>query len=120
MKLETLQQLFRAVLVDMQDELRSYSKLLCLEHGYEVDDLNFTMESETLFPAVDVSLTPALYYEREELARFKELVEEDLNNIVFDYAFNRQHHAQADEHLSVERTAFVSQNIKHLLTASQN
>lgn len=120
MRLEILQQLFRAALADMQDELKSYSKLLCFEHGYEIDEFKFTIEGETLFPAVGVSLTPSLCYEREELARFKELIEEDLNNIVFDYAFNSQHHAQKEEHRSVEQMSFVSQNYKHLLVASQN
>ncbi len=120
MRLNVLQQLFRAVLVDIQDELRSYSKLLCLEHGYEIDDLKFEIESDALFPAVDVSLTPSLCYEERELARFKELIEEDLNNIVFDYAFNQQHHAQMEEHRSVKQLEFVSQNCRHLLGASQN
>ncbi|MGZ4903483.1 MAG: hypothetical protein ACXVIG_00960 [Halobacteriota archaeon] len=120
MELETFQQLFRAALVDMQDELRNYSKLLCLEHGYQIEDFNFAIESETLFPAIGVSLTPSLCYEEDELARFKELIEEDLNNIVFDYAFNNQHHARAEERRSVEYTAFVSQNLKHLSVASQN
>ncbi len=120
MKLEILQQLFRAALADMQDELRSYSKLLCIEHGYEIDDLAFTIESESLFPAVGVSLTPSLHYEGEDLARFREIIEEDLNNIVFDYAFNSQHHAQAEERRSVEYAAFLSQNSKYLLAASQN
>ncbi len=120
MKLETLQQLFRAVLVEMQDELRSYSKLLCLEHGYQIENLTFAIERETLFPAVDVSLTPSLNYEQEELARVREHIEEDLNNIIFDYAFNSQHYVQAEEHRSVEHTAFLSRNVKHLLAASQN
>ncbi len=120
MKLEALQQLFRAVLVDMHDELRSYSKLLCLQHGYEIDDLKFAVESEALFPAIGVSLVPSLRYEPEELARFKELVEQDLNNIVFDYAFNLQHHAQVEEHRSVEYSAFISENFKHLSAALQN
>ncbi len=120
MRLEILQQLFRAVLADMQDELRSYSKLLCFEHGYEIDEFEFTIEGKTLFPEVGVSLTASLCYEQEELARFKQLIEEDLNNIVFDYAFNCQHHAQKEEYRSVEQMAFVSQNCKHLLAASQN
>ncbi len=120
MRLNVLQQLFRAVLVDMQDELRSYSKLLCLEYGYEVDELKFKLEDETLFPTVDVSLTPSLRYEDGELARFKERIEEDLNNIIFDYAFNRQHRAQMEERRSVKYIEFLSQNCSHLLGASQN
>ncbi len=120
MKLDILRQLFRATLTDMQEELRSYSKLLCLQHGYEIDDLTFAIEQEALFPAIGVSLTPSLRYEQEELARFRELIEEDVNNIVFDHAFNRQHGAQAEEQRPVEREAFVSQNCKHLLVASQN
>ncbi len=120
MRIETLQQLFRAALVDMQGELRSYSKLLCLEHGYEIDDFKFEIVGEALLPAIGVSLIPSLYYETEELARFTELVEEDLNNIVFDYAFNRQHQIHADEHRTVPRSTFLSQNYKHLSKASQN
>ncbi len=120
MRLETLQQLFRAVLADMHDELRSYSKLLCLEHGYQIENLTFAIEHETLFPAVGVSLTPSLNYEKEELARVREHIEEDLNNIIFDYAFNRQHRVQAEERRSVEHASFLSQNINHLLAAPQN
>ncbi len=120
MKLEVLQQLFQAVLVDMHEELRSYSKLLCLEHGYQIDDLNFTIESDTFFPSIGVSLVPSLHYEHDAFTRFRELIEDDLNNIVFDCAFNSQHHAQAEEYRSIKHIAFVSHNCKDLLIASQN
>jgi len=120
MKLETLSKLFKAVLLDMQEELKSYSRLFCLEHGYAIEDLKLVLKETTLLPEIRVTLKPALRYERKDLALFKAQIEDDLNNIVFAYAYNNQHRIRAEEPQTIERVTFVSQNVRQLMTAQQN
>jgi len=120
MKLETLSKLFRAALVDMEAELKSYSRLFCLEHGYVIEDLNLFLKGATLLPEIRVTLESALGYERKDLARCKAQVEDELNNIVFAYAYNNQHCIHAEEEQTIERVTFVSQNVRQLMTVQQN
>jgi hypothetical protein len=120
MKVETLSKLFGAVLLDMKEELKSYSRLFCLEHGYVIEDFNLFLKGATLLPEIRVTLEPALGYERKDLALCKAQIEDELNNIVFAYAYNNQHRIHAEEQQTIERVTFVSQNVRQLMTAQQN
>ena len=120
MKVEKLRQLFKTVLSEMKKELQSYAWLFCAERGYCIDDSLLVVDDAGLLPAVRVALTPALRYELPQLAHLAAELENDLTNIVFDYAYNTRHKIGAEDLKTIGHIPYVSQHIWRLMTVPQN
>jgi hypothetical protein len=120
MKVEKLRQLFKAVLSEMKKELQSYAWLFCAERGYCIDDSLLVVDDAGLLPAIRVALTPALRYELPQLAHLAAELENDLTNIVFDYAYNTRHKIGAEDLKTVEHIPYISEHVWELMTAPQN
>jgi hypothetical protein len=120
MKVEKLRQLFKAVLSEMKKELKSYAWLFCAERGYSIDDSLLSVDDAGLLPAIRVALTPALRYELPQLAHLAGELENDLTNIVFDYAYNTRHKIGAEDLKTIEHIPYISEHAWGLLTTPQN
>lgn len=120
MNIERLHPLFEDVLSEMERELKSYASLFCAECGYCVDDSTLFFDDAALMPGVRVALKPALRYGAQELADLEAALEDDLNNIVFDYAYNTRYKIGAEDSKTIERIPYVSEHIRQLMTIPQN
>ncbi|HYC20686.1 MAG TPA: hypothetical protein VEF35_08755 [Candidatus Bathyarchaeia archaeon] len=120
MKVEKLRELFKAVLSEMKKELQSYAWLFCAERGYCIDDSLLFVDNAGILPAIRVALTPALRYEVPQLAHLAGELENDLTNIVFDYAYNTRHKIGAEDLNTIEHIPYVSEHVWRLMTAPQN
>src|SRR5208337_5635742 len=120
MKVEQLRQLFKAVLSEMKKELQSYAWLFCAERGYCINDSLLVVDDAGLLPAIHVALTPALRYELPQLAHLTAELENDLTNIVFDYAYNTRHKIGAEDLKTIGHIPYVSEHIWRLMTVPQN
>ena len=120
MKVEKLRQLFKAVLSEMKKELQNYAWLFCAERGYSIDDSLLYVDDVGLLPAIRVALTPALRYELPQLAHLAGELENDLTNIVFDYAYNTRHKIGAEDLKTIEHIPYISEHAWGLLTTPQN
>ncbi|MGB9370723.1 MAG: hypothetical protein WCB79_02130 [Halobacteriota archaeon] len=120
MKVEKLRQLFKAVLSEMKKELQSYAWLFCAERGYCIDDSLLFVDDAGILPAIRVALTPALRYELPHLAHLADELENDLTNIVFDYAYNTRHKIGAEDLKTIGHIPYVSEHIRQLMTVPQN
>ena len=120
MKVEKLRQLFEAVLSEMKKELQSYAWLFCAERGYCINDSLLFVDDAGLLPTIRVALTPALRYELPQLAHLTAELENDLTNIVFDYAYNTRHKIGAEDLKTIEHIPYVSEHVWRLMTVPQN
>ena len=120
MKVEKLRELFKAVLSEMKKELQSYAWLFCAERGYCINDSLLFVDDAGLLPGIRVALTPALRYELPQLSHVAAELENDLTNIVFDYAYNMRHKIGAEDLKTIERIPYVSEHVWRLMTAPQN
>ena len=120
MNIERLHALFEVLLSEIEGELKSYASLFCAERGYCIDDSILIVDDAGLLPAIRVALTPALRYELPQLAHLAAELENDLNNIVFDYAYNMRHRIGAEDLETIEHIPYVSEHAWRLMTVSQN
>jgi hypothetical protein len=120
MNVEKLRQLFKAVLSEMNGELKSYAWLFCAERGYCINDSLLVVDDAGLLPAIRVALTPALRYELPQLAHLAAQLEHDLTNIVFDYAYNTRHKIGAEDLKTIGHIRYLSEHIWRLMTVPQN
>ena len=120
MKVEKLKQLFKAVLSEMKKELQSYAWLFCAERGYCISDSLLVVDDAGLLPAIHVALTPVLRYELPQLADLTAELENDLTNIVFDYAYNTRHKIGAEDLKAIGHIPYVSEHLWRLMTVPQN
>jgi hypothetical protein len=120
MNIERLHPLFEDILSEMERELKSYASLFCAERGYYIDDSILVVDDAGLLPVIRVSLTPALRYELPQLAHLAAELENDLNNIIFDYAYNTRHRIGAEDSKTIAHMPYVSEHAWRLMTVSQN
>ena len=120
MNIERFHPLFNAVLSEMERELKSYASLFCAERGYCIDDSTLFFDDTALMPWVHVALKPALRYGVQELAALAAALENDLNNIVFDCAYNTRHKIGAEDSKTIEHVPYVSEHLRQLMIVSQN
>ena len=120
MKVDKLRELFKTVFSEMNNELKSYAWLFCAERGYCVNDSLLVVDDAGLLPAIRVAFTPALRYELSQLASLAAELEDDLTNIVFDYAYNRRHKIGAEDLQTIEHIPYLSEHAWRLMTVPQN
>jgi hypothetical protein len=120
MNIERLHPLFEDVLSEMQRELKSYASLFCAERGYCVDDSTLFVDDTALMPGIRVALKPALRYGAQELADLAAVLEDDMNNIVFDYAYNTRHKIGAEDSKTIESIQYVSEHMRQFMIVPQN
>ena len=120
MNIERLHQLFNAILSEMERELKSYASLFCAERGYCINDSIMVVDDGGLLPTIRVALTPALRYELPQLAHLTAELENDLNNIVFNYAYDTRHKIGAEGSRTIGHIPHVSEHVWRLITVSQN
>jgi hypothetical protein len=120
MKIERLHQLFNVIVSEMERELKSYASLFCAERGYCINDSIMVVDDGGLLPAIHVALTPTLRYELPELAHLAAELEDELNNIVFDYAYNTRCRIGAEGSKTIGHIPHVSEHVWRLMTVSQN
>ena len=120
MNIERLCQLFDVIVSELEEELKSYASLFCAERGYCIDDSIMVVDDEGLLPEIHVALTPALRYELPQLAHLAAELENDLNNIVFSYAYNTRYGIGAEGPKTIDQIPHVSERVWRLMTASQN
>jgi hypothetical protein len=120
MNIERIHFSFKTVASDANSKLKSRASFFCADHGYYVDDLTLFFDDTGLLPGVHVELRPALNYDEGTLTELEMALEHDLNNIVFDYAYNTRHIIGAEDSITVRSIAHVSECMPQLVTASQN
>jgi hypothetical protein len=111
---------FKNVVSEAKSELKSHASLFCADRGYYVDDLTLFFDDMGLMPGVRVALQPALSYDKLALTELELALEDDLNNIVFDYAYNTRHKISAEDSITVWAILHISECMPQLVTASQN
>jgi hypothetical protein len=111
---------FRNIVLESNRELKNYASLFCADHGYCVDDLSLFFDDSGLIPGVRVALQPALHYDEQALTELNVALEKDLNNIVFDYAYNNRQKISAEDSNTVRSIPRISEYMPQLLSASQN
>jgi len=120
MNVEKLRKLFKSVLSEMKKELKSYAWVFCAQRGYCINDSLLVVDDAGLLPAIRVALTPALRYDLPQLGHLVAELENDLTNIVFDYAYNTRHKIGAEDLKTLEHIPYVSEHIRRLMTMPQN
>jgi hypothetical protein len=120
MKIEKLVKLFQTILSKIEEELKDYATFFCASHGYIVNDFALRCDSTTLLPTVHAALTPALSYDPRELNELAVALEYDLNNIVFEYAYNMRLAIGTEDSNVIECKPFVSEHMQEFITVAQN
>jgi formyltetrahydrofolate hydrolase len=120
MELKRFHLSFKTVVSEAKSELKGYVSLLCADHGYYVDHLMLFFDDAGLMPGVRVALQPTLNYDEHMLSELEAALEDDLNNIVFDYVYNARHKISAEESRTVVSIPHISECISQLMIASQN
>ncbi|MEI7827846.1 MAG: hypothetical protein WCI87_08660 [Euryarchaeota archaeon] len=120
MNIERLRPLFEAALSEMETEMKSYVSLFCAECGYCINDSTLFFDDAALLSGVRVALKPALRYGVQELADLAVALEDELNNIVFDHAYNTQHKIGAEDSKTIEYIPYVSEHMRRFMIVPQN
>jgi len=120
MNIERIYFSFKTVVSEAKSKLKSHASLFCADRGYYVDDLKLFFDDTGLMPGVRVALQPALNYDEQALTELEVALEDDLNNIVFDYAYNTRHKISAEDSITVRVIPHINECMPRLVTASQN
>jgi len=120
MNIKRLHSSFKTVVSEAKSELKSHASLFCADRGYYVNDLTLFFDNTGLMPRVRVALQPTLSYDEQALTELEVALEDDLNNIVFDYAYNTQHKISAEDSITVWAIPHINECMPQLVTASQN
>jgi formyltetrahydrofolate hydrolase len=111
---------FKTVVSEAKSELKSHVSLLCADHGYYIDNLTLFLDDTGLMPGVRVALRPTSSYDEQALSELEAALENDLNNIVFDYVYNSRNKISAEDSSTVMCISHISECISQLVLASQN
>jgi hypothetical protein len=120
MEIKKLRYLLEETLSKMKGDLTRYALLLCAERGYYLEDVTLSFDDAALAPGIRVDLTPALRYDLRELNALAATLERNLNNIAFDYAYNRRQKIGAEDSNSIKLVTYLSDYVRSPLIASQN
>ncbi|HYA33795.1 MAG TPA: hypothetical protein VEG65_07380 [Candidatus Bathyarchaeia archaeon] len=120
MKADKLRELFKTVLFEMNKELKSYAWLFCAERGFSVSDSILFVDDAGLLPEIRAALTPTLRYDLAQLANLVAELENDLNNIVFEYAYNRRYNIGGEDRKTIERMPSLNEHVLQLMSIAQN
>lgn len=119
MNLNRLHYSYRTIILETSQELKNYASLFFTDRGYCVDDLSLFFDDSGLIPGVRVALQPALNYDKQALKELKVALEDDLNNIVFDYAYNTQYKIYADDSRMIS-LRHIRESLPQFVIAAQN
>jgi hypothetical protein len=120
MEIKELRTLLAETLSKMEGDLELYALLFCADHGYSLEDATLFFDDSALAPGIRVSLTPSLRYDSQELGLLAAALEDDLNNIAFDYAYNRRHKIGAEDSNPIKSELYSGEHVTSCLIASQN
>jgi len=120
MEIKKLRSLLEETSSKMEGDLKRYASLFCAKHGYFVEEVTLFFDDSAFAPGIRVSLTPSLSYDSLELGVLAAVLEDDLNNIVFDYAYNRSHKIGAEDSNPIKPMLYLVEHIAPCLIASQN
>jgi hypothetical protein len=120
MEIERLRSLLAEALSKMEGDLKRYASLFCAEHGYYMEDITLFFDNSALAPGIRVSLTFSLSYGSQLLGVLAAALEDDLNNIVFDYAYSRRHKIGAEDLNPIKPVPYLGEHVAPCFIASQN
>lgn len=120
MEIKRLCSLLAEALSKMEGDLKRYASLFCAEHGYYMEDITLFFDNSALAPSIRMSLTPSLSYDSQVLDVLAATLEDNLNNIVFDYAYNRRHKIGLEDSNSVNLMPYLGAHVAPGLIVSQN
>jgi hypothetical protein len=120
MKLERFHISFETIVSEANSELKSRVLLLSAHRGYHIDDLTLFFDDTGFMPGVRVALRPILNYDKQVLSELEVVLENDLNNIVFDYVYNSRHKISSEDSSTIMCIPHISECIPQLVIASQN
>jgi hypothetical protein len=120
MNIERIRFSFKAAVSKAKFELKAHASFICADRGYYIDDLTLFFDDTKLMPGVRVALRRTLNYDEQAFTELKVALEDDLNNIIFDYAYNTQHMIGAEDSITARSFPRISERMPLLVTASQN
>ena len=120
MKRETLHELFEIALYTKEEELKRYAEYFCAESGYSVNDFALRCETKALLPEIHASFRPTLNYDARDLFQLTTELEDDLNNIVFEHAYNMHFRIGAENARTIEHLPLFCESLQQLSIVRQN
>ena len=120
MEIERLCSLLAEALSKMEGALKRYASLFCAEQGYYMEDIRLFFDNSALAPGLRLSLNPSLSYDSQVLGILTATLEDDLNNIVFDYAYNGRHKIGSEDSNLINLVPYLGEHVAPCLIVSQN
>jgi len=120
MEIERLRCLLAEALSKMERDLKRYASLFCAEQGYYMEDIRLFFDDSALAPGLRLSLNPSLSYDSQVLGILTATLEDDLNNIVFDYAYNGRHKIGSEDSNLINLVPYLGEHVAPCLIVSQN
>jgi hypothetical protein len=120
MEIKKLRYLLEETLSKMKGDLTRYALLLCSERGYCLKDVTLSFDDAALAPGIRVGLTPALRYDPQELNVLAAMLENNLDNIVFEHAYNERQKIGAEDSNPIKLVTYLNDYVRSSLIASQN
>jgi hypothetical protein len=120
MNTKSIHFIFETFFSEANSELKSHASLFCADRGYYVEDLTLFFGDTELVPGVSVALLPALHYDKQALKELEVALEDDLNNIIFNYAYNARHMIGAEDSMTAMSIPYISECMSQLVITSQN
>ncbi len=85
MRLEKLNDLFKASFIELRDFLRSFFINECSRKGYLIDDLDLELNCNEILPGVRVKICESKNYNNEVIECLENKIESKINNVIYDY-----------------------------------
>jgi hypothetical protein len=120
MNMKRVHFIFKTFYSEVNSELKSHASLFCADRGYYIDDCTLFFDYTELLPGVSVALLPALNYDKQALKELEVALEDDLNNIIFNYAYNARHIIGAEDSIKALCIPHISECMSQLVITSQN
>jgi hypothetical protein len=120
MNIRRIHFIFKTFFSEANSELKCHASLFCADRGYYVNNLTLFFDDNELVPGVSVALLPALNYDKQALKELEVALEDDLNNIIFNYAYNTRYMIGAEDSMTVMSIPYISEYMSQLVITSQN
>jgi hypothetical protein len=85
MRLEKLNELFKASFIELTDFLRSFFIDQCSRMGYLIDGLDLEFNSSEILPGVRVKVCQSKNYNNEVIKCLEDKIESKINNVIYEY-----------------------------------
>lgn len=85
MRLEKLNELFKASFIELRDFLRSFFISECSRMGYLIDDLDLELNYSEILPGVRAKISQSKNYNNEVIECLEDKIESKINNVIYDY-----------------------------------